>query len=157
MWKQSGSPGGQAFPGSRQASNGVTKRKHAELPGEPAANTSVLLTTKVRDRDKGTENGEKQGEMASKLRDAHIRGAAADNASLTEHSTPSARAHEVLGSGRDTNDFPGRTRQGMCHHEESHSCVLFWKVLNTPPPSTQMGSTVLKQAFLKAQVTIGPI
>lgn len=45
---------------------GVTKRKHAELPGEPAANTSVLLTAKVRDRDKGTENGEKHGEMALK-------------------------------------------------------------------------------------------
>lgn len=35
------------------------KRKHAELPGEPAANNSVLLTTKVRDRDKGTEKMEK--------------------------------------------------------------------------------------------------
>lgn len=46
----------------------VTKRKHAELPGEPAANTSVLLTAKVRDRDKGTENGEKHGEMVLEVR-----------------------------------------------------------------------------------------
>lgn len=51
----------QAFVGSREAIRRIMKRKHAELPGEPAANNSVLLTTKVRDRDKGTEKWRKIG------------------------------------------------------------------------------------------------
>lgn len=45
----------------REAIRRIMKRKHAELPGEPAANNSVLLTTKVRDRDKGTEKWRKTG------------------------------------------------------------------------------------------------
>lgn len=44
------------------------RRKHAELPGEPA-NSSVLLTAKVRDRDKGTEKGREQGETALEARE----------------------------------------------------------------------------------------
>lgn len=56
---RSGRPG---FGGvSREATGRITKRKHAELPGAPAANNSVLLTTKVRDRDKGTEKWRKTG------------------------------------------------------------------------------------------------
>lgn len=51
----------QAVVGSREAIRRIMKRKHAELPGEPAANNSVLLTTKVRDRDKGTEKWRKIG------------------------------------------------------------------------------------------------
>lgn len=47
--------------GGREAIRRIMKRKHAELPGEPAANNSVLLTTKVRDRDKGTEKWRKTG------------------------------------------------------------------------------------------------
>lgn len=49
------------FCGSREATGRSMKRKHAELPGEPAANNSVLLTTKVRDRDRGTEKWRKTG------------------------------------------------------------------------------------------------
>lgn len=59
---------GRLSRGRGQAIRRIMQRKHAELPGEPAANNSVLLTTKVRDRDKGTENGEKQGETIWKGR-----------------------------------------------------------------------------------------
>ena len=53
-------PASRALVGSTEAIR-IMKRKHAELPGEPAANNSVLLTTKVRDRDKGTEKWRKTG------------------------------------------------------------------------------------------------
>lgn len=36
------------------------QKKQAYLPGLPGASMSVLLTTKVRDKDKGTREGEKR-------------------------------------------------------------------------------------------------
>lgn len=73
---------------------GVRKRKHAELPGEPAASTSVLLTTKVRDRDKGTET-EKSRVRWHRVREI-VTSTGREQTLSREHSPRSGKAHAVF-------------------------------------------------------------
>lgn len=92
------------------------KRKHAELPGEPAANNSVLLTTKVRDRDKGTENGEKQHETVSKGEKGDLcnQGTGVDRYVFYQYkySIPEMQKPVTLCKQQDKHSFAGRRLQG---------------------------------------------